>query len=187
MSTTGPWRAGAAAALLLGASLLVCPASTAAAEAPRSSPVLFKVDEARTGYLAEGPQPPLTLLWKFQTREGGGQIESYPTVDDGLSAASVAAGVVYVGGHDGWVYAIDARSGRKIWDFKTGGHVMSTPVLHDGRIYVGSMDGFFYALDAAKGTPVWKYESGYKLWNGLNYGGVRATPIVVGGKIFFGG
>jgi outer membrane protein assembly factor BamB len=54
-------------------------------------------------------------------------------------------------------------------------------------LFVGSMDGFFYALDAADGSLVWKFESGYKLWNRLPYGGVRATPIIVDGKIIFGG
>ena len=66
-------------------------------------------------------------------------------------------------------------------------HVMTTPTFHDGVLFVGSMDGFFYALDAADGSLVWKFESGYKPWNRLPYGGVRATPIIVDGKIIFGG
>lgn len=151
------------------------------------SHALFKVDAARTGYLPQGPQPPLTLRWKFQTARDERQIESYPTVDDGLSPAIVANGVVYVGGHDGRVYAIDARRGSKLWEFRTKDHVMSTPILHDGRLFVGSMDGFYYALDPRAGTVLWKYESGYKPWNGIRYGGVRATPIILDGKIVFGG
>ena len=151
------------------------------------SHTLFKVDPARTGHLPDGPQPPLQLLWKFKTREDASKIEKYPTVDDGLSPAVVASGVVYVGGHDGWVYAIDARSGRKLWDFRTRDHVMTTPTLHDGRLYVGSMDGFVYALDARSGAVLWQYESGYKLWNNLNYGGVRASPVILGGNLIFGG
>lgn len=173
------------AAGLIPAVLSRVPAAHAAGDQP--SHTLFKVDAARTGYLPEGPQPPLTLRWKFATRRSERDIEAYPTVDDGLSPAIVAGGVAYVGGHDGWVYALDARTGKKLWDFRTRDHVMPTPTLHDGRLIVGSMDGFLYALDPATGAVLWKYESGYKPWNGINYGGVRASPIVVGGRIVFGG
>jgi outer membrane protein assembly factor BamB len=48
------------------------------------------------------------------------------------------------------------------------------------------MDGFYYALDAGTGTLLWKTESGYKTWNGIRYGGIRATPIITGGRIIFG-
>jgi len=147
----------------------------------------FKGDDARTSYLPAGPQPPLTLRWKFQSAEDGGKIESYPSVDDGFSPALIHQGVVYVGGHDGRIYAIDARSGRKIWEFRTRDHVMPAPILHDGLLFVGSMDGFYYALDAKTGAVAWKYESGYKIWNGSKYGGVRATPVITGGKVVFGG
>jgi outer membrane protein assembly factor BamB len=161
--------------------------SPAAADATQPPHYLFKVDPARTGFLPEGPQPPLELRWKFQTREDRMKIEAYPSVDDGLSAATVHDGVVYVGGHDGWIYAIDAEKGKKIWDFRTKGHVMTTPTLHDGVLFAGSMDGFFYAINADDGTLAWKFESGYKLWNRLQYGGVRCSPIILEGKIIFGG
>lgn len=179
-----------AATTFVVALLFSCaPAAPARAASASDQPahVLFKVDPARTGFLPSGPQPPLELLWKFKTREDKSKIETYPTVDDGLSPAIVAGGVVYAGGHDGWVYAIEARTGKKLWDFRTRDHVMATPTLHDGRLYVGSMDGFLYALDPKKGSVLWQYESGYKLWNNLNYGGIRASPIVVDGKIIFGG
>jgi outer membrane protein assembly factor BamB len=64
---------------------------------------------------------------------------------------------------------------------------MPAPTLRTGRLFVGSMDGFFYALDAKTGGVAWKYESGYKIWNGTKYGGVRATPVVTGGLVVFGG
>lgn len=173
--------------ILLLLPALMAPTSSSRADSGQPPHTLFKVDAARTGYLPEGPQPPLELLWKFKTREDRIRIEAYPSVDDGLSAATVHQGVVYVGGHDGWVYAIDAEKGTKLWDFQTLGHVMTTPTLHDGVVFVGSMDGFFYALNAADGSLAWKFESGYKLWNRLQYGGVRCTPIIVDGKIIFGG
>jgi hypothetical protein len=172
----------AVAAFCSGAAFGAAPAG--AAEAPAAG---FKADSARTGYLPSGPQPPLKLRWKFQSAESGAKIESYPSVDDGFSPALIQGGAAFVGGHDGRIYAIDARSGRKIWEFRTRDHVMPAPTLRNGLLFVGSMDGFFYALDARTGEVVWKYESGYKIWNGTKYGGIRATPIVAGGLVIFGG
>ena len=72
--TAGRGPIAAAAALLLGTSLFAGQVPAATGEAARPSPLLFKVDEARTGFLPDGPQPPLTLAWKFRTREGGAEI-----------------------------------------------------------------------------------------------------------------
>ncbi|HWR98002.1 MAG TPA: PQQ-binding-like beta-propeller repeat protein [Candidatus Methanoperedens sp.] len=147
----------------------------------------FKADQARTGHLREGPRPPLRLRWKFPSRETRSQIEAFYTTDDGFSPASVHAGVVYAGGHDGWIYAIDARSGKKLWEHKTGGHVMTTPQYREGRVFAGSMDGYLRALDARDGSLVWQVQFGARMWNGLRYSGMRATPLFYGGKLFMGG
>ncbi|MFW6286856.1 MAG: formylglycine-generating enzyme family protein, partial [Candidatus Sumerlaeota bacterium] len=37
------------------------------------------------------------------------------------------------------------------WRFKTGGPVLSSPVVVDGVVYVGSNDGYFYAIDVTTG------------------------------------
>jgi outer membrane protein assembly factor BamB len=171
--------------VLLCAGLSIPAAAAAAEEAEDLS--TFKVCQSRTGYLPEGPQPPLELRWKFQSRESRHDIEGFPSVDDGFSPASVHDGVVYAGGHDGWIYAIDAKTGKKIWDYKTGDHVMTTPQYHGGRIYAGSMDGYFRALDAADGSLVWQTKFGARRWNLLLYSGMRATPVFHDGKIFMGG
>jgi outer membrane protein assembly factor BamB len=171
-------------AALLFTTSLASLALGAAEEPPLST---FKVCQERTGYLPEGPQPPLMLRWKFQSRESKHDIESFPSVDDGFSPASVHNGVVYAGGHDGWIYAIDADTGKKIWDYKTENHVMTTPQYHKGRVFAGSMDGFFRALDAEDGSLVWETKFGSRRWNLLLYSGMRATPVFHDGKIFMGG
>jgi outer membrane protein assembly factor BamB len=63
----------------------------------------------------------------------------------------VAAGVVYVGGTDGNVYAIDAGSGRERWHVATGSAVNSSAAVADGVVYIGSDNGRLYAIDATTG------------------------------------
>ena len=53
---------------------------------------------------------------------------------------------VYVGSVDGSLYCIDMRSGRKRWQFHTGGPITGTPMIATGAVYVGSTDHKIYAL-----------------------------------------
>lgn len=159
----------------------------AAVPAWPAPPALYRGDVGRTGAVEEGPEPPLRLAWKFKTQEGVGEIEAHPAVDDGLSTATVWKGAVYVGGHDRRVYCLDARTGRKRWEFVTGGVVNSTPAVWDGVVYVGSRDGYLYALRASDGSLVWKSKSGVRMFRWVSYGGIRGSPVVGSGLVAVGG
>lgn len=71
------------------------------------------------------------------------------------SSAAVAGGIVFVGCRDAHVCALDARSGRKLWDYPASkSWVNGTPAVRDrcppGRprleVPDGSLDGRLYAL-----------------------------------------
>ncbi|MGB7983846.1 MAG: PQQ-binding-like beta-propeller repeat protein [Terracidiphilus sp.] len=62
-----------------------------------------------------------------------------------------------------------------LWEFKTGGRVISSPVVADGAVYVGSNDHYLYALDAASGKELWKFQTGAN---------VNSTPAVAGGAVY---
>ena len=73
------------------------------------------------------------------------------------------------GSDDGNLYALALADGKKVWDFKTGGAVESSPLVLEGKVFVGSSDAFLYALEAATGKLVWKYETGDKILGGPNW------------------
>ena len=75
------------------------------------------------------------------------------------STPAVANGMVYVGGSDGGMYALDARNGSQKWRFLTGATVRSHPLIEDGVLYFGSDDDFFYAIDATSGDLRWKFHA----------------------------
>jgi len=60
----------------------------------------------------------------------------------------LAAGTVYVGGHHGTVYALDAATGRLRWAYTAADMVDSSPAVAGGTVYVGSEDDKVYALNA---------------------------------------
>lgn len=59
----------------------------------------------------------------------------------------------------GKVYALDLKTGNKMWEYTTGGKVYSTPAVHKDIIVVGSSDGNVYGLNAKNGTLKWKVET----------------------------
>ncbi len=103
------------------------------------------------------------LLWRHHT---GDLVMSGPGLDP-------RTGTLYVGSHDGRLYALDAASGALHWTFKTGGRIISSPTVVNGGILVGSYDGFLYAIDG-DGVPVWRYEM---------EGRVSSSPAVHGDLI----
>ncbi|HLK63417.1 MAG TPA: PQQ-binding-like beta-propeller repeat protein [Bryobacteraceae bacterium] len=53
-------------------------------------------------------------------------------------AVSVANGVVYAGSFSGSMYAMDAKTGKVLWSFDSGGSVIDGPAIADGVVYWGS-------------------------------------------------
>lgn len=76
---------------------------------------------------------------------------------------------------DGWVFALDANTGKKRWAYRTGGKIYSTPAVSVGVVVVGSTDGSIYGVQAGK--VVWKYETGKP---------VVAAPLISGSLVFIG-
>ncbi|MBT6449967.1 MAG: PQQ-like beta-propeller repeat protein, partial [Verrucomicrobiales bacterium] len=61
---------------------------------------------------------------------------------------------VYVGSDDNKLYAINGKSGVKLWEFETGDEVFSSPAIgSDGTVYVGSLDKKLYAIKTDSKGP----------------------------------
>jgi hypothetical protein len=54
--------------------------------------------------------------------------------------------VVYVGSADGNLYALNARTGARLWNYTTGSYIASSPTVANGVVYVGSVDGKVYSF-----------------------------------------
>jgi len=59
-------------------------------------------------------------------------------------ALATGGGVVFYGTMDGWFKAIDARTGKLVWQFKTGSGIIGQPISYrgpDGRQYIAVPSG----------------------------------------------
>ena len=127
---------------------------------------MFHHDLTHSGYSTS--TAPTTNLTGADYRTGS-WVASSPTVVDG---------VVYVGCGDNNVYALNATTGTKVWNYTTGNWVQwSSPAVVGGVVYVGSTDNNVYALNATTGTKVWNYATS---------GAIFSSPAVAGGVVYVG-
>ena len=89
----------------------------------------------------------------------------------GLEASPIVVdGILYTSGAWGFVYAVDARTGKEKWRYDPGvdasyGRRVCCDVVNrgvavwEGRVYVGTLDGYLACLDAKTGAEIWKKDS----------------------------
>ncbi len=86
----------------------------------------------------------LKLLWTEERPDAG-----RPT------APVTADGTVFVGFENGVLAAMEAASGRRLWQACTAGPIYAAPAVWEGRVYAGSADGRVHAFEAATGRRLW--------------------------------
>lgn len=109
-------------------------------------------------------------LWRFEPDE-----DSFPTI---WSSPTIVDGTVYIGYMAyNRLYAIDAETGNKQWEFEAEHNIISSPAVVNHTVYIGSVDDHIYALDAEDGTKQWEYETDDS---------VESSPTVVDGTVYVG-
>jgi outer membrane protein assembly factor BamB len=51
-----------------------------------------------------------------------------------------------VGSSDGKLYALDAQTGEKTWEYEVGDALTSSPAIAGGRVVIGAQDGRLYCF-----------------------------------------
>ena len=63
---------------------------------------------------------------------------------------ATAGGLVFSGSSEGNFFALDARTGKPLWDFQTGGLIAANPISFDGRQAVAiAANRVLYVFEAA--------------------------------------
>jgi outer membrane protein assembly factor BamB len=102
----------------------------------------------------------------------------------GSSPAIGSDGTVYVGSMNNKLYALNGKTGVKLWEFETGGWVFSSPAIgSDGTVYIGSAypDKKLYAINGKSGVKQWEFETGSS-----EYLGVSSPAIGSDGTVYVG-
>ena len=122
---------------------------------------MYGLNPQRTRYLpARGVKPPFHKLWRYTQRP----LLEFPPI--------YVNGVLYAVNNSGFAFALDARTGARLWERRIGHLNASSPAYSKGRLYIVNLvPGHIVKLNAANGKVIWKKSLP---------GRAESSPVVVG-------
>jgi len=124
-----------------------------------------------------------------------------------MSTASIVDDVLYIAELQGYVHALDARTGKKYWQYDLKGALWGSTIVADGKVYAATESGDLFAFKHAKQPQVIDeidipdaadnkdfntklkakraaFEKEYLLGKCEFDAPIRSTPLVVNGVMF---
>jgi outer membrane protein assembly factor BamB len=95
-----------------------------------------------------------------------------------FAGLAVAGNRVIFAGTDNKVYAVDAVTGKLVWEFAVGSHVWATPLVANNTVYIGTLGHRLIALDAETGELRWTFDQ--------PKGALAGKPVLSGDVIYVG-
>lgn len=81
---------------------------------------------------------------------------TFTTEGDVSSQPLLINGVLYFGSWDGNEYAVDAKTGAKLWAYDAGQSSRAAAAYGEGLLFFGDVAGILHAVDAKTGALKWK-------------------------------
>jgi quinohemoprotein ethanol dehydrogenase len=129
----------------------------------------------------------LKLAWQVHLNSGGTRFNSQE------ATPLVYNGVMYISTGDDDVFALDASTGKTLWEYHANipvkqittaccGFSNRGVALGDGKVYIAEITGQLVALDQVTGTPLWT------AWNARwqEGGTMTMAPLYYDGKVIVG-
>jgi alcohol dehydrogenase (cytochrome c) len=125
----------------------------------------------------------LKPAWLFQTGDYAENLQTTPIVENG---------VMYLITARAHVFALDAATGREIWNYKYPEPPRNVPgfvgnrglAIGDGKVFFGTKDDYVVALDQKTGRQLWRVNTDDARQCGCN---ITGAPLVVKDKVIVGG
>ena len=120
----------------------------------------------------------LQLSWSF----------GFPNGAEAYSQPTVVGGEVFVGSDNGFLYALDAKSGCVHWSFQAKAAIRTAPSVapvHVGKtsqaVFFADMKAYVYAIDAQSGALLWSTRA-----DDQPMVKVTGAPTVYEGRLYVG-
>jgi outer membrane protein assembly factor BamB len=104
------------------------------------------------------------LKWRYKA---GRYLKYEPAVVPGsvvceavCGSPLLANGMLYIGGDDGFMYALDAHTGEERWVYQTRQWIWGRACIFGDHLVFASADGHVYGVNALTGKPTWKTQAG---------------------------
>lgn len=124
---------------------------------------LVCVDATKTGDITK-----TGLIWDFKE------------IHRSISTVSIdpTNGLLFVADFSGFVFCLDAETGKKYWEYDTKAHIWGSTLVGDGKVYFGDEDGDVTVMASSKEK---------KILSEVNMGApVYSTAIVANGTMYIG-
>lgn len=82
------------------------------------------------------------------------------------STPAVTGEAIYAGTISGYMYGLNERTGKKLWETKLSSSVYSDPVVDETSVYVADAKGMVYALEKGTGKISWQVDAGAEVNSG---------------------
>ena len=114
---------------------------------------MYRMDPAHLAVQpGPGPEGQPALIWR--TKAGGA-----------ARSPILGNGTLFIGSDDGFLYGLDARTGKDRWRLDLGG-VANVPVYGDGVVAAADRNGTLHGVDAVTGVELW-----------------HTDPVLIGGPV----
>lgn len=112
--------------------------------------------------------------WQFKT---GAAVRSTPLVDQGKA---------YAGSVDGFLYCLDAASGKKLWAFNAGFAINSSPAASKDKVFFTNKKNQLFALHKLTGQKLWQADLQADLPYAWGFDYYQSSPLVQAGTVYVG-
>jgi len=128
---------------------------------------VYGFNRARTRFLpVKGVAPPFRKIWRYKNRP----LLEFPPI--------VVGGKLYFVDNNGTAFALDADTGKVLWERRVGRLNASSPAFSRNRLYIVNLvPGHIVKLDAKTGKTLWKRPLP---------GRAESSPLVIGRTVYFG-
>jgi outer membrane protein assembly factor BamB len=133
----------------------------------------FRGNALQNGVAVSGLPEQLQVLWRFQPKKMNPK-DQPPSFE---STAAIVGDTAYIGGMDGYLYALNLNDGQEKWRYKATDAIRAAPAVKGGAVFIGDLAGVFHCVDAAKGTSKWTFNTD---------GEIIPSATFAGDKVLFG-
>ncbi len=147
------------------------------------------------------------LVWHYGGEDKRKYVPRDFTFGRTMSTACIVDDVVYISELQGFVHCLDAKTGKKFWQYDLKGAIWGSPYYVDGKVYLATEGGDLFCfkhekqpkvideLDIADAKDARDYnakrrakraevEKAYVLGKSEFDAAIRSTPVVVNGVMF---
>jgi len=112
------------------------------------------------------------------TKNKGALVWDFKDIKRSISTVAIdpATDLLFIGDYSGFVYCLDANTGKLHWQHDMQAHIWGNAMVVDGKVFIGDEDGDLLVFAAKKEKEV---------LNEVNLGAsILATPVVANGTLY---